>query len=212
MSYRNDFDAVVARVDALSSENAQLAAENAKLRAGAPIITPPPPVERAVARGTAAFVLAALAGVGVLAASVMTHGKHVTRHDSPPAARTNDPARLRACALTLELAPVDSNATVTDPHGEHHSIGAVQRSTGCRTEIRDVLDDAVISAKERAALVRWGDAEAKLDATVSMIGEYYAHDPYALDGYSTAPQLWTEYDRALVVRNFALAEWHEASR
>jgi hypothetical protein len=38
---------------------------------------------------------------------------------------------------------------------------------------------------------------------------YYGSDPAALDGYATAPQLWTEYDRALTARDTALDLWRE---
>lgn len=77
MSYRNDHDAAVARIDALTLESSQLAAENARLRAGAPIVATPAP--RAVSRGVAALVLAALTGAGVLAAVVMTEHRHAPR-------------------------------------------------------------------------------------------------------------------------------------
>jgi hypothetical protein len=210
MSYRNDHDAALARVDALSSENSQLAAENAKLRAGVPIVAPP--AEGRVSRGVAALVLATLAGVGVLAATMIA-----PTHARPRAPRSSSPwkhfdrASLRTCAKELDV-PLHANFRDTDPHGNHQDIGPVMRSTGCRAEIRDALDNAVISNEERAALVKWGDAEAQLDGSVSMVREYYEHDPYKLDGYSTAPQLWTEYNRALVIRNDALAEWRTTSR
>jgi hypothetical protein len=42
MSYRNDHDAALLRVDALEADNARLAAENAKLRAGETVAPPEP--------------------------------------------------------------------------------------------------------------------------------------------------------------------------
>jgi hypothetical protein len=215
MTYRNDHDAAVARVDALTSENKSLAAENARLREGMTIVRPPAP--RTVHRAVAATVLSALLGTAALATYVLqapAHRSPASRDDSSePIVIRFDKSALRACERLLDVAPADANATATDPRSSHPSgIGAVQRSTGCRDQIDDVLTVAVLSTEERAALERWSAAEATLDASVSMIGEYYAHDPYALDGYSTAPQLWTEYNRTLVIRNHTLEEWRNASR
>ena len=211
MSYRNDHDAALARVDALASENSQLAAENAQLRAGMTIAVPQ--AERSVHRGVAALVLATLAGAGILAATVISHTHH---RNAAPATREHsvaiDKAELRACVRTLETSPPNKSARETDPRSQRASIGPVLMSTGCRPEIAKVLDGAILSTDERATLQRWRNSEASLDAVVSMIGEYYAHDPYVLDGYSTAPQLWREYDTALTHRNIALAEWLDASR
>ena len=210
MSYRNDHDAALARVNALASENSQLAAENAKLRAGMTIVVPQ--AERPVHRGVAALVLASLAGASILAATLISH----SHHRAPPPHEHHvvvDEAELRACARTLETSPPGATARETDPRSwQHLSIGPVMMSTGCRAEIAEVLDGAILSNDERATLQRWRNSEANLDAVVSMIGEYYKHDPYALDGYSTAPQLWREYDEALTHRNIALAQWLDASR
>lgn len=208
MSYRNDHDAAVARVDALSSEVKTLAAENARLRGG---ITMVPQAEPSVNRGVAALVLATLAGAGVLAAVVISRSHHVSAPMPKDVPVVVDNADLRTCARALELVPFDADAKATDPRGANQSLSTVKRSTGCRAQIREVLDTGVISDDERATLEKWGEAEAKLDASVSMISEYYAHDPYALDGYSSAPQLWSEYRRALVIRNQTLARWREST-
>lgn len=131
--------------------------------------------------------------------------------DDTPAVR-HSKADLERCASGLVRTPADGDAASTDPRGTGHGVAPVLHSTGCRDEIGDVLAGATISATERQKLETWADAEARLDATVAMIGEYYKADPYALDGYSTAPQLWTEYNRALVIRNDALTEWRHAER
>ncbi|HTL37915.1 MAG TPA: hypothetical protein VL326_32510 [Kofleriaceae bacterium] len=219
MSYRNDHDAALARVDALEADNERLASENAKLRAGDTVELPTP----ARSRRRGPIVVASVAGIAVAVAVGVMATVAAPVHAPPiptplvPAAGDKPTevftkADLERCARGLVNTPADRDATSTDPRGTGHSVAPVLHSTGCRAEIRDVLDTATISAAERRTLATWADAEARLDATVAMVAEYYKTDPYKLDSYSTAPQLWTEYNRALVIRNDALESWRIASR
>jgi len=218
MSYRNDHDAALARVDALAADNNRLLAENAKLRAGETVELPHPPRSRR--RGpilAASFAGVAVAmAIGVIAlAGAPVHPPKLPLPEAPlddkPAAVFSK-ADLERCAKQLVIEPAAHDAPSTDPHGEGRMLTSVMGSTGCRDEISGVLTFGTISGSERQKLEVWADAEARLDATVAMVGEYYKADPYALDGYSTAPQLWTEYNRALVIRNDALKEWTDASK
>ncbi|HTL37895.1 MAG TPA: hypothetical protein VL326_32410 [Kofleriaceae bacterium] len=213
MSYRNDHDAALARVDALAADNNRLLAENARLRAGETVELPH--AARSNRRGP--ILAASFAGVAIaMAIGLITFAGapvHAPKLPLPEAPLDDKPVvtftrgDLEKCSFSLVTTPADRDAPSTDPHGEGRSVRPVLQSTGCRAEIRDVLTFGTISAKERKDLEAWADAEARLDATVAMVGEYYKGDPYALDGYSSAPQLWTEYNRALVIRNEAIKEW-----
>lgn len=217
MSYRNDHDAALLRVDALEADNARLAAENAKLRAGETVELPKP--KRSTKRGlmAATFVGVAFAmAAGVIAIAEPDASRRLpaptppVADDKPAALFTK--ADIDECTLDLVRTPAYHDAVSTDPHGAARSVGPALQASGCLAEIRGVLDYATISPEERTKLEIWADAQTRLDATVAMVAEYYKGDPYKLDGYSTAPQLWTEYNRALEVRNTAYEEWRGASR
>jgi len=76
MSYRNDYDAAVARLEVLESEHAKLVAENARLRGqmSAPVVLPSPPEAPPVATQPAFSpgVLACLCAFGCLALGFIT--------------------------------------------------------------------------------------------------------------------------------------------
>ena len=214
MSYRNDHDAALARVDALEHENAQLAAENLTLRGGG-TTEPRPTVNK---HGLVlAMIAAATAGtvIAVFASGDTSPPRPHFELPAPspePALHMTRVMDLDKCTLAINEHPGYADDKATDPHGSHQALDGVMRSTGCRDEIRWTLDTAVLSTEQRHALVTWADAEDRLANSVSMIGEYYAHDPYDLDGYSTAPQLCTEYNRALEIRNHALDDWRSVAK
>ena len=89
---------------------------------------------------------------------------------------------LRECIAVI--APVDDqlDETTTDPHGAAEPTAWIAKTgASCRAELSKSTDPAVR---------RWADAEDKLADPISLITVYYGSDPYTLDHYGTAPQLW----------------------
>lgn len=202
MSYRNDHDAALARVDALELENARLAGENAKLRA-------PMPATAESSFGKKATVLfgGAATSITVAILAVVASGSPKAHHHKAVQAAHVTHVDLAACAIGLAAKP-ELGPKTTDPHEPTSlRVDPITRTTGCRDEIRQALDEGVISDVERYVLTRWLTAEDDLANRVSLITTYYGSDPYRLDGYSSAPQLWREYDQAYDRRQVALEEW-----
>ena len=56
-------------------------------------------------------------------------------------------------------------------------------------------------------LTQWVTHEDELAGAIARIETYYASDPYQLDNYTSAPQLWDEYERAHKRRDEAMDRW-----
>lgn len=200
MSYRNDHEAALLRVDALEQEVA-------RLRSAPTSTTPAAATKRSpVASWFRIGLVLGLAGAGVVA---------MIARDRPTAAaasiaienRVELPqslAGVRDCIAAIEPLDRAIDATTTDPHGAANSTSWIA-ATGapCRTLLASLDEpDPVLRDK----LGRWATAEDKLVDPISLITVYYASDPYALDNYASAPQLWREYHRARLERDDALAD------
>ncbi len=199
MTYRNDHEAALLRVDALEQEVA-------RLQKTAPVEKP-----ATKSRPHASLFRVALAvvlvGAGV-AAIVGRDRPTVAAAPAPvaaPVAARVEPSLSPKVAVGLRdciaaIAPVEGkiDETTTDPHGTAEPTAWILKTgASCRAELAKSTD---------AAVRRWAEAEDKLADPISLITVYYSSDPYALDHYDTAAQLWREYHRARLVRNAALAE------
>ena len=200
MSYRNDHDAALARIEDLEQELDRLKA--------APV---PPPPPRVRSRATLAYIAAAaVCAGGIGAIAHYRHDRDTTRVDHAGAAIAVAPAvsldALGPCVAAVRAARAgDLSAKTTDPRGFHRSIDAIA-ATGatCRHELAVLAHDPTLAAQQREALARWLVSEDELAGDLSRMAVYYANDPYALDGYSTAAQLWTEYRDDLAARDAVL--------
>jgi hypothetical protein len=220
MSYRNDHDAALARVDALETELEQMAGEYERTRAAlAAKDTAVAPRPRKAGAITAVF-LAAVASVGAGLGMAML--RTPSEPEVPVAVAAADPDDSSALTSDLEmcLAGVEASmhtstrfdAETTDPRG---SLGRspqpiIAIGAGCRPELDRVAADTKLDAPTRALLGRWIAREDELAGAISRITVYYGNDPYALDGYATAGQLWRELDRARESRD-ALIEAERAA-
>ena len=205
MSYRNDHDAALARVDALEQEVA-------KLRASAPAA--PHKEHGNASRGgmpvlaVAGSLVALVAGIaGGVAIAIGNEDASPRIEAQPPVVESVSRETLTACATAIAARPALLDADNTDPHrAQPVSVGSLHRTgAACRDELRAMA--ATASRGERDALGKWAAAEDELAGTISRIQVYYSSDPYKLDGYATAKQLWVEYDRALDGRDGALRDW-----
>ncbi len=201
MSYRNDHEAALLRVDALEQEVARLRS------APPPVVAKPATKRRPYASLLRIGVAMLLAGAGVAA---MVGRDRPTASAAPPTAErviTGVPTSvdaLRGCIAAITS--TDLNERSTDPHGAANSVTPITKTgAACRTDLAsrgELQLDPVLSNKLEA----WAVTEDKLADPISMITVYYGSDPYVLDNYATAPQLWREYRRALSARDAALAE------
>jgi hypothetical protein len=214
MTYRSDHDAALARVDALERENAKLTAENAKLRE-------PDRTEwnRSTPRHAGSRNLLAIAAGGTLMATALVAGLLTAReHEQQTASQRFEVRstgiareRLEKCASQIAQAP-KLDAVSTDPRAlSPASIEPVKSTVApCRGDLRVYLESSLIDPRERQALEAWRKTEDELAGATSRLVVYYASDPYALDGYTTARQVWVEYDRAVTERDAALAAWRRS--
>jgi hypothetical protein len=200
MTYRNDHEAALARIDSLEHELAGL-------RDKTPATAAPRRRKRTglvVAGAMAALGFGVLGGVALVVAS-----------NAPPRRPAAEAPVGRDfivwCADAIQPGPV-LDAEHTDPRATHPVTVEPIGHTGapCRDELRRYLDTPDLSSEERDALWKWAIAEDELAGATSRIEVYYASDPYKLDSYSTANQLWLEYDRAYFSRNRALVAWRDA--
>lgn len=199
MSYRNDHEAALARIDALEQEVATLRAIPT---------TPVAPRRRSrgwlvLAASTAAIVGGVIGGVAVgLAADTTPHPRH------PLASSPVDRTFIKWCADAIQPAP-QLDEERTDPRAERPVAVEPIGRTGapCRAELRELLATPALSPDERDALWKWVVQEDELAGAISRIEVYYGNDPYTLDHYASARQLWVEYDRAYFSRNRALEQW-----
>jgi hypothetical protein len=200
MSYRNDHDAAVARVDALQHEVERLAAENEKLRVPA----------ASVRKSSFGLGLATvLGGSAVAAIGGLLLGLTTSASGSPPAPEPepapsgvalNDlmPMSLADCANAIAPRPT------TDPH-KPLDVAALERTgASCRAALRAL---AAEDANGEDSVTGWARTEDRLANRISLLVVYYSSNPAVLDGYAAAPRLWTEYDAALTARDAALGVW-----
>jgi hypothetical protein len=207
MSYRSDHEAALMRVDALEAELARVRRETPS--------KPAPPKKRG---GALTFVITAAAVTitlllgkvaWVALASPPTAQAAMIKPAIEPAMLPNETRSLRACIA--DIAPVAGSVdeTTTNPR---HATGASPVSwvpltgAGCRSEITAAAQSMTVPDDLRTIVQRWGTAEDVLAGTISLIVVYYENDPYALDGYATAGQLWREYHAARLARDSVLRE------
>jgi hypothetical protein len=210
MSYRNDHDAALHRVDALEGELARLRKEyDAKSRQPAPDVPTKP-----IRRGWIGIVMVAV----VVAAWVYRESRTTTVQPAVPAPVIEQvvvkqkpvaPAPdLRSCANAIEKLSIRLDASNTDPHGATRDgtpRQSVSRIAGTGAGCRAALSAHAKSSGDEL-FVAWSAAEDQLAGTITRILVYYNDvDPYVLDNYATADQLWREYDAAIVLRDQALA-------
>ncbi len=200
MSYRNDHEAALLRVDALEQEVARLRTTPL------PPITKPATRRRPHASLMRFGVAMLLAGAGV--AVMIARDRPMVEAAPPPTAdRVMVPssvAALRDCIAAIT--PSDLNAVTADPHGAASSVAPIAKTgAACRKELASLADlglDPLLSSTFKA----WAVTEDRLADPISMIAVYYGSDPYLLDNYATAPQLWREYHRAVAARDAVLAD------
>ena len=203
MTYRNDHEAALARVDALEQELAQLRKTEPvrpkPSRGGMPGL--------AIAGGILALAAGVAGGVAIAIGSEPAAVKQPASEvrGEPGVGASGDRGTLTSCANAIQPKPA-LDAESTNPRGPHRlSVDAIGRTAApCREQLHAFVGG---SADERDALWQWAVSEDELAGTISRIEVYYANDPYKLDDYSTARQLWLEYDRACHVRNRVLEQW-----
>ncbi|MDX2087648.1 MAG: hypothetical protein SFX73_07350 [Kofleriaceae bacterium] len=183
-------------MDALEGELRQLR----EARAKQPGPTPPPPAPSRIHRVMfAGGLLALVASIGVVLAEPVTESVA-----EPAALAPVDVSALRTCRAAIAPSP-HFDAAQTDPRRTTHAHVRAIEKTGA--PCRAVLDQelAVVSGELRERLRAWVVAEDELVGAITRTVVYYEADPYAVDGYRSAPQLWREYDRAVEARDLALA-------
>lgn len=199
MTYRNDHEAALARIDALEHELAEVRATPA--RAPEQLLAPR-------YRNRAGIVMGACT-VGLFGGIVggFVLGSGPDREPRPHAATkpaVSAPVQrdvIRRCADWIQ-----ENARIADrqpPRAETIAhVGAP-----CRGELHDYIRSPDLSDGEREALWQWAVQEDELVGDIARIEVYYTNDPEKLDSYASESQLWREYDRAYAGRNRALAHW-----
>jgi hypothetical protein len=160
-----------------------------------------------------------LAIVASLAAVVMGGGwivyRAATYHAPSPEIALTEPGggqhvtptdRLWQCIGAVKSARAEGfDAVTTDPHGGARSVAGIDTvGAPCRRELAEVATTIGLSSQQREAFQRWLAAEDTLAGDLSRIQVYYENDPYKLDNYSTATQLWREYETDRAARDATL--------
>lgn len=204
MTYRNDHEAALLRVDALEQEVA-------RLRTAAP---PPKPATKPRVGASLLRIGIAMLVTGVGVAAVVGRDRPAAVA-APAIVEVAQPVEVELDSVKdciAKIAPLDRalDETTTDPNGAAVSTANLAKTgASCRVEIAALANSAA-SPELRDKFRRWSIAEDKLADPISLITVYYANNPYALDHYSTAPQLWREYHRARNARDAVLAEFSAA--
>jgi hypothetical protein len=206
MTYRNDHEAALARIDALEHELAEMRATPA-----------PAPIEPLAPRrrGRTGLVLTmctvGLFG-GIVGGFVLGASGDEARASHPHAAATKPAAPAHRDIIIWCADAIHYNSFVSDTHDPHamrqmpaEPIGSA--GTSCRDELDEYVTLPDLNAGEREALWQWALQEDELAGARSRIEVYYANDPAKLDSYASANQLWREYDRAYYARYGALRHW-----
>lgn len=201
MSYRNDHEAALMRVDALE-------AELARVRASPP--RPAPLKKRRSALrsvvSTAAIILMLLLGK-VAWVSLSSPVEAAVEPLRPVEPLPKEARWLRACIA--DIAPVTDTADerTTDPLGVGAPVSWVPLTgAGCRGELTAAAQSMTMPEELRSVIQRWSTAEDSLAGRISLVVVYYGNDPYALDNYASAGQLWREYHAARLARDNVLRE------
>jgi hypothetical protein len=215
MTYRSDHDAALARVDALERENAKLTADNAKLREAADGMQwrAANRVRHPGSRRLVAVVAGGTLFATALIAGVLSAHEQTRRTSQRFEVRSTGIARERLEKCARAIAPKPAlDAVSTDPRAlDAASIAPVKATAApCRDDLHVFLDSGLIDADERRSVEAWRKAEDELAGAISRLVVYYGSDPYSLDGYTTARQVWVEYDRAVAARDDALAAWRRS--
>jgi hypothetical protein len=123
-----------------------------------------------------------------------------------PSAPTASVGSLRPCLVTVLGTNGDGfDARTTDPHANGRSVAPIEKVVAsCRRELAEITNAIGLTDQQRGAFQRWLAAEDTLAGDVSRIVVYYTNDPYQLDNYSTASQLWREYETDRAARDAAL--------
>ncbi len=204
MSYRDDHDAALARIDALEVELERLQRET-------PPAAPPPPARRPSRTLTlvagVAGTLAAFALIGVF----VPEAPHPAPAQPMPAQIALDPgdrAALRLCLDMIETKHVTGlDEYSTDPHGTARPVAPIVAvGTACRDELARLAQNSSLDDAQREAVTAWQADEDELAGAISRLVVYYESDPYKLDGYQTAPQVWRELDLARTERDQLIAK------
>ena len=200
MSYRNDHDAAVARVDALQHEVQRLADENSQLRDASS--KRPATVRHS---GTAGWVVGA-GIVALIAGGFLGIAAGSASNEAAPEQPTPRELESRR-ALETCLGAIQPRPAVENPRTSVDVAAVELTAAPCHLDLRDFARRAALSPSERETLDELADAEAELGNRISMMAVYYTSDPLTLDSYATASQLWNEYDRALAARNAVIDRW-----
>jgi hypothetical protein len=190
MTYRNDHDAALARIDSLEQELEAMKA--------APKPAPVVPANRYAWKiGIVASAAAAVLGGAWVVDRA--HTRAPLRASAPAVAvpifaSVDD---FRPCVTHVLAAQGDGfDAQTTDPRHGGRSVAPIEAvGAPCRNELaRLIRDDVALTRDQRVAFQRWLAAEDTLAGDLSRIVVYYTNDPYQLDNYATATQLWHEYN------------------
>jgi hypothetical protein len=198
MSYRNGYDAAVARADALQLELTRLAAENESLRNASGLVASSKPSRTAgvlaVTGGVVAAGAAVLLGIGATAETTPKTAPAPPAPADVVAVKEMTMSDLRSCALSLGSRPVlDLRAP---------DLEAIERTEApCRPRLHEVARSTALDDWKRIKVEAWADAEDQLANRISLIHEYYTTPAAALETFASAPQLWNEYDLVLSSRD-----------
>ena len=211
MSYRNDHEAALLRVDALEAELEVLRLAYERQCAKNDADKPPPKRRSRAAWIVAGGVLALTAGTAVGAVTLF----RATASDEPRANERalvetrpaiDDRSMLRECRDAITPLTYPRTAETTDPRGMHRSVAPiVDTGAPCRNLLADA-DHLAIDPTLRTLVGKWSHAEDELVGDITRTMIYYGSDPYAADNYVSAPQLWKEYDRDVSARNAVLRD------
>ena len=211
MSYRNDHEASLLRVDALEAELEVLRLAYERQCAKDDADKPPQKRRSRAAWIVAGGVLALTAGTAVGAVTLF----RATSSDEPRTTERaivearlvgDDRTMLRECRDAITPLTYLRTAESTDPRGLHRSVAPIV-ATGapCRNLLADA-DHLAIEPTLRTLVGKWSHAEDELVGDITRTLIYYESDPYGADNYLSAPQLWKEYDRDVSARNAVLLD------
>lgn len=210
MTYRNDHEAALQRVAALETELA-------RLRRNAP---PEPRIEPPKRSLSDRFGWL-MAGLGMVITSVgislytvrIADGfsdEEAFQSPAPSEPPTEAPtvaaprlASLNACRAGIVPLDPRLDELSTDPHREHPLPMKTIEKVAAPCDPKTLTD---LDSTFQHRIEIWSDTEARLSNVISLLETYYGANPYALDNYVSAPQLWRELRRAIANRDRALAE------
>jgi hypothetical protein len=213
MSYRNDHDAALLRVDALEAEleTLRLAYERQRAKDDA---DKPPRKRRSRTRWIVAGVMLAVTAGTAVGAVTLFHATTERAREPEPAAVQEieirpaiaDRTQLRECREAITPLTTRRTAATTDPRGEHKEVASLANTGApCRRLLANA-ERLEIGPELRTLVAKWSRAEDELLGCITRTLVYYGGDPYAADGYASAPQLWKEYDRAISARDAVLEQ------